>query len=302
MVLAVSIPTPRRGDDARGPGRLRRFKKHARPARQGRHHVGRGGDLRDHPPAAVRLGRACRTDAAKTSPRLRRLDAGRIASSFPTGSRSIAAKSVSRRPIRSTRSLLSVFERKWQALPRFQQTRGILRLLALWVSTAYPGRAIKEAHKDPLIGLGTAPLDDPMFRTAVFEQLGEQRLEAAVTTDICGKKDSHAMRLDAEAVDTIKKARLHRKVATVVFFESNGGQAEERCATVPEIRLAVAEPDLDIGNIETALEALGESCYYLRVERNKYRFGLAPNLNKLLADRRAGIDAKRVDERSAARY
>lgn len=34
-------------------------------------------------------------------------------------------------------SLLSVFERKWQGLPRFQQTRGVLRLLALWVSKAY---------------------------------------------------------------------------------------------------------------------------------------------------------------------
>ena len=33
--------------------------------------------------------------------------------------------------------VLSVFERKWQAIPRFQQTRGILRLLALWVSRAY---------------------------------------------------------------------------------------------------------------------------------------------------------------------
>ena len=34
-------------------------------------------------------------------------------------------------------ALLSVFERKWQSLPRFQKTRGILRLLALWVSRAY---------------------------------------------------------------------------------------------------------------------------------------------------------------------
>src|SRR5205085_7278443 len=33
--------------------------------------------------------------------------------------------------------VLSVFERKWQELPRFQRTRGILRLLALWVSKAY---------------------------------------------------------------------------------------------------------------------------------------------------------------------
>lgn len=192
--------------------------------------------------------------------------------------------------------VLSVFERKWQALPRFQQTRGILRLLALWVSTAYQ-EGYKGAQKDPLISLGTAPLEDAMFRTAMFEQLGEQRLEAAVTTDICGKKDAHATRLDAEAVDTIKKARLHRKVATVVFFESNGGQAKEGEATVPEIRLAVAEPGLDVGNVETALEALSENCYFMRVERTKYSFGLAPNLNKLLADRRANVEPARIEER-----
>lgn len=195
--------------------------------------------------------------------------------------------------------VLSVFERKWQALPRFQQTRGILRLLALWVSSAYR-EGYKGAQKDPLIGLGTAPLEDAMFRTALFDQLGEQKLEAAVTTDICGKKDSHATRLDAESVDTIKKARLHRKVATVVFFESNGGQAKEGEATVPEIRLAVAEPGLDVGNVETALEALGESCYFMRVERNKYRFGLSPNLNKLLADRRANIEPAKIEERIKA--
>jgi predicted AAA+ superfamily ATPase len=64
--------------------------------------------------------------------------------------------------------VLSVFERKWQALPRFQQTRGILRLLALWVSHAYQ-KGFKGAQKDPLIGLGTAPLEDPNFRSAVFE-------------------------------------------------------------------------------------------------------------------------------------
>lgn len=191
--------------------------------------------------------------------------------------------------------VLSVFERKWQELPRFQRTRGILRLLALWVARAYQD-GYKGKQRTPLIGLGTAPLEDPMFRTAVLEQLGEQRLEGAVTTDICGAKGSHAIRLDAEAVDTIKKGRLHRKVATVVFFESNGGQAKEGEATVPEIRLAVAEPELDVGNIETALEALSETCYYLRVERNRYRFGLAPNLNKLLADRRANITPERIEE------
>ena len=190
---------------------------------------------------------------------------------------------------------ISVFERKWQELPRFQQTRGVLRMLALWVSQAYQ-QGFKGGHKDPLIGLGTAPLEDSMFRSAVFEQLGETKLEGAVTTDICGRKGSHAARLDAEAQDTIKNARLHRKVATAILFESNGGHAKGE-ATQPEIRLAVAEPGLDIGNVETALEALTEASYYLTVERNRYRFSLKENLNKRFADRRATIQPEAAQER-----
>lgn len=191
--------------------------------------------------------------------------------------------------------VLSVFERKWQQLPRFQKTRGILRLLALWVSKAYSD-GFKGAHRDPLIGLGTAPLDDPFFRQAAFEQLGNADLEGAVTTDICGKGDSHAHRLDREAIQDIKKARLHRKVATTVFFESNGGQMRAE-ATVPEIRLAVGEPDLDIGHVETVLETLGQTCYYLSVERNRYRFSTTENLIKRFSDRRASISDKAIDER-----
>lgn len=193
-------------------------------------------------------------------------------------------------------TVFSVFERKWQALPRFQRTRGVLRLLALWVARAYQD-GYQGAHRDPLINMGTAPLDDTTFRSAVFEQLGERRLEAAVTSDICGKKDAHALRLDEEAIETIRKARLHRKTATAIFFESNGGQQRGE-ATTPEIRLAIGEPDLDIGNVETVLEALTGSngCYYLVMEGNRYRFGVTENLNKLWADRRANIPQSRLRE------
>lgn len=120
--------------------------------------------------------------------------------------------------------------------------------------------------------------------------------EGAVTTDICGKKDSHAIRLDVEAVDVIKKARLHRKATTTIFFESNGGCTRAE-ATVPEIRLAIAEPSLDIGNVETVLDTLSTDCYYLSIDKNKYRFSLSPNLNKILADRRASVPASKINER-----
>ena len=195
-------------------------------------------------------------------------------------------------------SVLSVFERKWRALPRFQQTRGILRLLALWVSQAYV-EGFKGAHNDPLITLGTAPLGNPTFRAAVFEQLGESRLEGAVTTDIVGNKHAHALRLDTEATTEVRKARLHRKVATSIFFESNGGQQRGE-GTLPEVRLSVAEPDLDIGNVEQSLEALMDTCYFLSAEKNRYRFSFQPNLNKLLADRRASVPVNATRDRVRA--
>ncbi len=190
--------------------------------------------------------------------------------------------------------VLSVFERKWQTLPRFQRTRGVLRLLALWVSYAYQS-GFKGALKDQLITVGSAPLEDPQFRTAVFEQLGESRLEGSVTTDIAGKNESHAVRLDKEAVETIKKSFLHQRVAKTIFFESNGGQVKAE-ATRPEIKLAVGGPDIDIGNIETCLDDLIQACYFLTVENNRFKFSLQPNLNKLLADRRASIQIEQVKE------
>ena len=192
-------------------------------------------------------------------------------------------------------ALLSVFERKWQALPRFQKTRGILRLLALWVAYAHR-EDNRGAYRDPLIGLGTAPVEDPTFRAAMLEQLGNRDLEVPVTTDIAGKKEAHSLRLDREAKEEIKKARLHQKVATVIFFESNGGQTRDK-ATVPEIRLAVAEPDLNVANVETVLDALVSGCYYLRAEGNGYWFSLTPNLNKIHTDRRASVKAQDVEER-----
>ena len=195
-------------------------------------------------------------------------------------------------------SALSVFERKWRALPRFQETRAVLRLLALWVSHAYV-EGYSGAHKDPLITLGTAPLDDATFRAAVFEQLGETRLEGAVTTDIAGREYAHALRLDKEATPEVKKTRLHRKVATTIFFESNGGQ-QRGAATLPEVRLAVAEPDLDIGNVEQSLEALSDTCYFLLADKNRFRFSFQPNLNKLLADRRASVPTNAIRERVRA--
>ena len=194
-------------------------------------------------------------------------------------------------------SVLSVFERKWQSLPRFQRTRGILRLLAIWVAYAFQKEHQRAGSKgDQLIGLGSAPIEDPIFRAAMFEQLGSSDLEGPVTTDIAGKSDAWSLRLDREASAEIKKYRLHQKVTTSILFESNGGQSKHR-ASVPEIKMAVGSPDLLLPNVDTVLEELVRSCYYLSQDGNYYKFSLSPNLNKILTDRRAGVQSSAIDQR-----
>lgn len=199
-------------------------------------------------------------------------------------------------------TVLSVFERKWQTLPNFQRTRGVLRMLALWVAHAYQ-TGYSQKSGELMIDLGSAPLHDPLFREAMLGQLGEDRLTPVIATDIVGREDSHAVRLDEDSTYTLRQARLHQRVATAIFFESNGGQTagQERAeATIPEIRMAMAEPDLEIGNLETVLDGLTATCYYLQVERNRYRFSLKENLNKILAGRLGSISSSRVDERIQA--
>ncbi len=186
-------------------------------------------------------------------------------------------------------SLLSVFERKWGSLPKFQQTRGMLRVLALWVSRTW------RASKDPLITLGSAPLRDPIFRRAVLDQLNEDKLETVIITDIDGRADSIATRLDAVADGAIGREQLHRKVATAIFFESNGGQALG-AALQTEINLAMIEPAKDVMNIQTALDALTTRCHYLIQERIAFRFSVKPNLNKMLADQRENIKETAIEE------
>jgi hypothetical protein len=170
-------------------------------------------------------------------------------------------------------------------------------LLALWVARNHQEEH-RKATREPLITLGLAPLQDPTFRTAVFGQLGSNDLEIPVTTDIVGKSDANAIRLDREAGDEVKKAQLHRKVATTIFFESNGGMSQSKAdATVPEIKTGVFGPDSNMADLDNVLEGLATTCFYLNWDRNRYRFGLSPNLNQILVSRRGAVQGKAIDER-----
>ncbi len=181
---------------------------------------------------------------------------------------------------------LSVFQRKWQALPQYQQTRGTLAMLAQWISSASQ-EAFTKARTEPLITLGSAPLGEPGFRSVALGQLGESRLVTAIEWDISGAQ-AHSRALDADTKGPLRD--IHRRVATAILFESSGGQTE-KVAHLPELRFALGEPDLDTTTIDNAAFAIEDRAYYIRkVGTDGFRIGHQPTIRRVVNDRRASLD------------
>ena len=183
-------------------------------------------------------------------------------------------------------STLSVFQRKWQALPHYQQTRGTLAMLAQWISLAFR-EGFQKARREPLISLGSAPLDVPDFRGVVLGQLGEPRLQAALEADISGIS-SHARGLDADTKGPLRD--IHCRVGTTIFFESSGGQTE-KVAHLPELRFALGEPEIDTTSIDNAAMALEAKSFFMRrVGSDGFMIRHQPTLKKVVNDRKASLD------------
>lgn len=196
-------------------------------------------------------------------------------------------------------STLTVFQRKWQTLPTFQQTRGTLVMLGLWIAQAFR-TGYQAALREPLITLGSAPLEDREFRSKILEQLNEGRLEAAIIYDIAGE-NAFALGLDKELANSSGKGRFHQRVATALFFESCGGMAPDKAATLADLRFALGDPDTETTAIDSAVHALYARCYYLRqVGELGWRFGYKPNLRKFHSDRKASINPEQVEKQVRA--
>jgi hypothetical protein len=181
---------------------------------------------------------------------------------------------------------LSVFQRKWQALSQYQQTRGTLAMLARWICLAQT-EAYKRDDKSSLITLGSAPLHDPGFRSVVLGQLGESRLIAAIDADLSGTQ-SHAWALDADTKGALKD--IHRRVGVAILFESSGGQTS-KIAHLPELRAALGEPELDTTSIDNAAFALEDKSYFImRVGSDGFRIRSQPTMKKVASDRKASLD------------
>ena len=145
----------------------------------------------------------------------------------------------------------------------------------------------QKARREPVITLGSAPLDVPEFRGVVLGQLGEPRLVPAIDADISGAQ-SHARTLDVDTKGPLRD--IHCRVATTILFESSGGQVE-KLAHLPELRFALGEPEVDTTSIDNAAYSLESKSFFIsRVGSDGFRIYHKATIRKAVNDRRASLD------------
>src|SRR5205085_10005488 len=80
------------------------------------------------------------------------------------------------------------------------------------------------------------------------------------------------------------KESVSEKVARAVFMYSfSGGQ--QRGAILPQLRVAVLNPEMAPPFVSDALDRMAKRLWYLYHDNGLYRFDSRPNLNRILVDR-----------------
>ena len=191
--------------------------------------------------------------------------------------------------------LISVLYERWGSIPEFQRTRGVLRLLADCISNLY-----QRKDNDPLIQSGSVNLGAPAVRGELVKHTGYGSVfHGVIESDIAGTH-AKAPEIDRQLGSEYAKESVSEKLARAIFMYSfSGGQ--QRGATLPQLRVAVLNPEMAPPFVSDSLDRMTKRLWYLYHDSGLYRFDSRPNLNRILVDREEMVRSEPDKVRGFAR-
>ena len=171
----------------------------------------------------------------------------------------------------------------WSTNPNFQRTRGVLRMMANWVS-----RLFLNSDPSPLILPASMPLDDPSLANE-FTRLLPGQWSAVVSE--AGAPDNRADAIDKVTPRFAEVGGASRRIARTVFLGSAVGGAT-RGVERRRVHLGTAQPGHGTAVYDEALRGMEGSLYYLYHDRDRYFFHAEENLNKVASDRESEMSAQ----------
>ncbi len=167
----------------------------------------------------------------------------------------------------------------WSVIPGFQRTRGVLRIMATYISRLY-----REQDQSLLIMPANLPLDDP----ALADEFTRLLAQSGGNWDPVVKEvDSHGSRtdqIDMKSTVFVNVGGAARRIARTVFLGSATGGAFKGITT-RQIHLGVVEPGQTVSTYNDALGRMTGNLYYLYNLGDRYYFHTQENLNKVAIDR-----------------
>jgi len=186
--------------------------------------------------------------------------------------------------------LLTTLYERWGSIPDFQRTRGVLRLLAFVVSDLYNRKDNELLIQSCDVNLGFSEIRAELVRYA------GSTFHGVVDSDIAGP-DAKSPEIDRSLGSEYAKESVSEKLAKAIFMYSFGG-GQQKGATVPQLRLAVLNPEMNPPFITDALDRMSKRLWFLYGEGGLYRFESKQNLNRTILDREEMVrsDHERVHD------
>ena len=177
-----------------------------------------------------------------------------------------------------------VFDRlfqDWAAMPGFQRTRGVLRMMATCISRLY-----QEQDPSLLIMPANLTLGDPALADEFTRLLAKSGGNWAPVVQEIDSHGSRTEQIDRKSQSFIEVGSAARRIARTIFLGSATGGAVKGITT-RQIHLSVVEPGQGIAVYNDALSRMSGNLYFLYNLDDRYYFHTQENLNKVAIDRAA---------------
>lgn len=174
-----------------------------------------------------------------------------------------------------------VFDRlysDWSTHPRFQRTRGVLRLMAAVVHTLW-----EREDGSPLILPGTLPLDDRTVQAELTRHLSDN-WPPIIDSEIDGP-NSLPLRLEQEIPNFGRLAACRRVARTIFLGTAPHTDPAHRGLDIARIKLGSALPGDSLAVYGDAVRHLADNATYLYQDGSRYWFSPQPTVRSIAEGR-----------------
>ena len=182
--------------------------------------------------------------------------------------------------------VIEILYQRWGSFPTFQRTRGALRLLSLLIYDS-----LKKSL--PYISLADFDLSNQEIRRELLKHI-EPQYDTVIAQDITSS-NSGAERINKSLGSSYISFKLGTRTATSIFMYSFAG-GNVKGATKLDLKRSATLLEIPASVIDSTLDELRNSLFYLQYIDGKYFFTTQPNLNHILNTKMENISEKKVKE------